>query len=731
MAFSTDLHAESIELEADTISYIQEGEIVEANGNVRVNWASNALRAGVLRLEKVRGRLVAGGGLLLTAPDYGVTADSLELFLENETGRFDNVQISLGDRPGGFGGRVVEKDLGQRYVVRDGYYTTCHLREDGNPDWDISSEKIEVQADSHGTMQNGLLRVRGIPVLYVPYMVFPVGDERRSGLLQPNIGHSSVTGAIYYQPYFWAIDKHMDLTTTFGLETSARIGLVNEFRYAPSKDTKGAFQVEYYNEKIRGDAVTDIVSPLFSGRSVPIDRAAISGMHRQRLSPESDFYLDVLAATDDLYFREIDTVEGSREHIDLRRKARYSRSDGGLISRAGFSSYGAEAEFYQDFVRPKDNVGNFIDDASSFTIQKPLELWGERDGEWLGGVAFVAEGSVAEFWREKSTKGQRLDLVTTIEKPIAPGGPVKAKLWGRGRATGYRMDERMPVDILTGNVGTELDEFPSRGVIEAGADVSMGLARDFELDSERWTGMRNVLEPFVSAHRTSGSARGELPLYDGADSIEGRTTGTYGVVSRLLFDERETREHRELARLQLSQTYNFSERVRTDNFSDIDFAALLVPSDRLSLNTLVSYDTDGAIVTGAIASLAWYSDIDEVIAGRGTSLGAAYHYVRDGGLEALEARGTLGLSERVSLGAKVRYDFVGERFIEEAVSARLTSSCDCWAINIAAVNQVNPDEFQFRILVEFGGIGSLGNASGTGLVSTPQDPAERNWRGGW
>ena len=727
---SRPVFADSVKLEAGSISYQKQGDVVQAEDGVSVLWNGNRLRADKITLEKAKARLQARGHLRLDTSDYHVTADSLELGVDDETGVFRNVRISFGDRPGGVGGRVIEKHLGQNYTIRNGYYTTCHLREDGNPDWDISANKINVQAEHHGSMQNGLLRIRGVPVLYLPYLVFPVGGHRRSGLLQPNIGNSSVRGAIYYQPFFWAINKHVDLTTTAGIETAARAGIVSHVRYRPSRSMSGNFRIEYYNEKIRGDAVSEVVSPLFKGRPVPVDRTAVTGAHRQQLSPDTDLYINVLAATDDLFFREIDPVAESRDDVDLRRKLRYARSDLGVIRRTRFSSFGAESAGYQDLISPRTSSGAFVKNANSFTVQKPVELWGDRDGSWRG-IAVSASGTLSQFVRGTSTNGQRLDMKSRLEKPLAPGGPLHANVWASARATAYHMDARDVVDRQTGATVTRLNEFPLRGVLDAGLDLRTELQRTYGWGMRDHEQVTHTLAPFARLRRTSGSSRSELPLYDGADSIQGRTTGTYGIESRLLRHGPDAGNNREMARVRVSQTYDFSRPVRSNYFSDIDFAAVFDPNERVSVNSLVSFDAGAAEVTAAVASLAVFSNTESVARGEGASFGLAYDFVRDGGLESVEGRGTWGLNDRVGLGAKLRYDFVSETFIEEAASVRIRSSCDCWAINLVAVNQVNPSEFQFRVSFDLGGIGTVGSAPSTGNVTALKNPAEHDWRGSW
>ncbi len=718
-----------LELQADSISYQQEGNVVEAEGNVRAEWKDNLLRASTLRFEQDKGFLAAQGGLFLNAGDYELRAESLELTIETETGVFRDVDLRLGADRGRFGGSKIEKRLGQRYIIRDGYYTTCDIPTDGSPDWEVSAEKIDVEVNDTGELRGGLLQVRGVPVLYIPYLYFPATTQRSTGLLFPRIGSSSKRGLMYAQPMFWAIDKAHDATFVLDVQTAARIGISGEYRYRPNRDTSGGIEVAYFNEKIRGDAETDIESPLFRDRSIPLDRARLAGWHRQAVAEDADVYVNVALASDDLYLREIDPPVTSSYDELANRTTRYTRSDVGIIKRTGFSSLGAEAAGFQDFVRV-DDTGTLIPNGRDFTVHQPGKLWAAHDGQWMG-AHYSVEGALTSFARSRSTAGQRLDILTGMERSLTPGLPVDTGVWAKARLTGYRMDDQNVVDPPTGTVVERLDEFLGRGLVDVGVDARTSLSRDYELSGDTWAGLRNTIEPYTEFRHTSNSKVGELPLYDGVDAIEGRSVATYGVESRFLGRRRDGGDSRELARLAVEQSYNLTESVRDDHFSDIDIASFLRPRDRLSLNGLVSYNAGDEKITGAIASMSLQGKDPSSAAGLGTGVGVSYYFVADGGPESMEARASFGLSDRIGASARIRYDFVSERFLEEVATVRIESACDCWAIDFGLINKVNPSEVQVRVMVELVGLGGLGSSSAQRAVGLREEVSSTDWRAGW
>src|SRR5262249_16271158 len=128
-----------------------------------------------------------------------------------------------------------------------------------------------------------------------PYGFMSVRNDRQSGLLFPYYGFSNTRGFVWQQPFYWDINRSYDMTITTDVETSARLGLWGEFRYAPNLEMEGQLAASYFKEQIRGPATT----------STPVDRWSITGTHRQMLPDDVRLYSDIFVVSDDLFLREI------------------------------------------------------------------------------------------------------------------------------------------------------------------------------------------------------------------------------------------------------------------------------------------------------------------------------------------------------------------------------------------------------------------------------------------
>ena len=77
-------------------------------------------------------------------------------------------------------------------------YTACSP---GVDDWELQAGEIVIDQKSQiGTGRDVKLEFLGVPVLYTPWISFPIGDQRKFGLLFPMFGNSSQSGTMVAVP---------------------------------------------------------------------------------------------------------------------------------------------------------------------------------------------------------------------------------------------------------------------------------------------------------------------------------------------------------------------------------------------------------------------------------------------------------------------------------------------------------------------------------------------------
>jgi LPS-assembly protein len=113
-------------------------------------------------------------------------------------------------------------------------FTTCPKAEES---WQIKAKSVTLDTGAQiGEARAATVDFEGVPILYLPWLSFPLGNERKSGFLYPTIGNNSRSGASVSVPYYWNIAPNADLTFE-PIEYSRRnVDLGGEARYLNSND---------------------------------------------------------------------------------------------------------------------------------------------------------------------------------------------------------------------------------------------------------------------------------------------------------------------------------------------------------------------------------------------------------------------------------------------------------------------------------------------------------------
>ncbi len=149
------------------------------------------------------------------------------------------------------GEHVTRLDSGEM-IIKDGTLTTC---DDPEPHSWFTCSRMTVIPDKKVTATSLIMYVRpeffskrlpAVPILALPYMVFPLNDARSSGFLMPSLGNDSERGySLSNLGYFWAINDYMDLRLEGDLSLNGSWRLGERFRYVVPTLFTGVISGEY------------------------------------------------------------------------------------------------------------------------------------------------------------------------------------------------------------------------------------------------------------------------------------------------------------------------------------------------------------------------------------------------------------------------------------------------------------------------------------------------------
>ncbi len=216
-----------IHIDSDDAVFDPDGNAV-LNGRVKVRQDARTVTSDSVTYDDETGRVSVKGRVDFEDPKLRVRSDAGHYDI-NGAANFDQANFQVMER----NGRGFAKDID---VLPDGKvrleqvrYTSCPV---GNEDWMLQASSISLDTKlQEGVARNVTMRFKDVPIFYTPYISFPVGDERKSGLLFPSFGHSGNNGFELEVPYYFNLAPNYDLTLTPGLLSARGVQLGEQFRY--------------------------------------------------------------------------------------------------------------------------------------------------------------------------------------------------------------------------------------------------------------------------------------------------------------------------------------------------------------------------------------------------------------------------------------------------------------------------------------------------------------------
>ncbi len=188
------------------------GTQIILEGEVVIQQGPRMLKADKAEIDQANHTLDLTGDITLREQGLLIYADTAKLNSASEDASLQEAEYVLhqarihgtAKQLNKFGNRILK--------LSDGSFSTC---EPDKEFWKFRASELNVDNDRNlGTAKHARLEIKDIPVLYVPYLIFPVGDERQSGLLFPSFSTSERNGFEYSQPIYWNIAPQLDATFT-------------------------------------------------------------------------------------------------------------------------------------------------------------------------------------------------------------------------------------------------------------------------------------------------------------------------------------------------------------------------------------------------------------------------------------------------------------------------------------------------------------------------------------
>jgi len=264
--------ANSIESETN------EAGVSTLTGDVVVQQGYRQISSNQATIDRDSGKARFTGESKYREPGILLIGQDTEVDMDAETVTISNAEFVSHEANLRGTAKLIEGNAQNQILVRDGEVTRC---EPGVNTWALRGKSIELDREKGvGTVRHATLRIKNVPVLYTPYLRFPIDDRRKSGFLFPQIG-SSDDGLDIAVPYYFNIAENYDATVTPRFISDRGPGLELETRFLKpnqSGELGGAYLLDddEFNDNDRWLVSFDQRGFLFDSIRTSVDYAAVS-----------------------------------------------------------------------------------------------------------------------------------------------------------------------------------------------------------------------------------------------------------------------------------------------------------------------------------------------------------------------------------------------------------------------------------------------------------------------
>jgi LPS-assembly protein len=619
--------------------------VAEARDSVELSRADQLLTTELLRYDPESKTVTMPGKMSYKDSVMYMSGTNAQYSFLDESGRFTDVDYGLTGSSAKGSASEVLVDSGNHSLLRQLQFTTCPGEK---PEWLLTAKELELNFDEGvGTARNAKLEFFDIPILYLPYMTFPIDDRRKSGFLYPFISSANDNGFEFSIPFYWNIAPNQDATITPRLFTERGVMVTGEYRII-TRRTGGELNFDW----------------LPSDKKTRDLRYHYRLKHEARVSRNWRSLVLIDRVSDDQYFQDFSNSLAAASRQYLRSKA-------GIYGRGHYWTFSVIAD---DFQVVDEAVDAFNEPYRrlpriAFDIDRPLGFQGLR---------LQMDAELVYFDRDVGATGSRFDIFPRIEWNIETN-------WGYMRpSAGYRY-----TSYELNWHGLPGDTSPDRGTEILSIDSGLFLERD------NGKGKVQTLEPrlfylyvpyrnqegfpdFDSAPFTFGfSQLFHFNRFTGADRQSDANQLTLALTTRSI----DQVAGRELWSLSFGQIAYFeSQKVvpaitnetLDDSASPFIAEFVLHPTRRLSSRLSAQWDWQNSEIDVAVLGVTH-------TAASGRRMGAEYRFRRDS-LDQFDIRYYQPMNERWRVLGRVNYSLKDSDLL--AAEAGFEYDSCCWGLRV-------------------------------------------------
>ncbi len=618
-----------------------------ARDEVELRRADQLLTTELLQYDTQTETITMPGKVFYEDSVMYINGTSAQYSFLDEGGSFLDVDYGLVGSSARGSATEVSVSSGNHSILHSLQFTTCPGE---TPEWLLKAKELELDfEDGEGTVKNAQLRFFDIPVLYLPYLTFPIDDRRKSGFLYPYISTANDNGFEFSIPYYWNIAPDQDATFTPRYFTERGFMLTGEYRFITPR-TVGELDFDYMHDDTKtGDT-----------------RFHYRFAHTAQFTPRwsSQFLID--RVSDDQYFQDFSNSLAAASRQYLRSK---------------YGIYGSGRHWQlRTYIDDFQVVDDAVDPLNKPYTRLPRVVFDLDQPLGFQGLGLLLDAELVYFDRDIGITGTRFDIFPRFEWHIETHWGYMKPSAGY-RYTTYDLNRR----------GLPGDESPNRGTEILSFDTGVF----FERDSKN--GNLQTLEPrlfylyvpyknqeefpdFDTAPFTFGfSQLFHYNRYTGADRQSNANQLTLALTTRSI----NQLNGRELWSLSFGQILYFenqkvlsvdNEPILSENSSPFIAEFILNLTNRLRARVATQWDWQNSQFDVTVIGASY-------TARSGLRLGAEYRY-RRGSVDQYDIRYYQPINESWRVMGRVNYSMLDNDLLSAEAGFEYDSCC--WALRFVA-----------------------------------------------
>ncbi len=180
------------------------------DGSVVVTQGYRQLKADHVISDQSQQTIALQGNIRLREPNLLITGNDALVHTDTETATVNQAEYVIHEAQVHGRAAQMERLADQVLVLKEANYTSCPPDDES---WLLHSASIKLDPNTQiGTAKHMVLKIKNIPAFYLPYVTFPLSDQRKSGFLYPTIGTSDTDGLDLSVPYYLNLAPNYDAT---------------------------------------------------------------------------------------------------------------------------------------------------------------------------------------------------------------------------------------------------------------------------------------------------------------------------------------------------------------------------------------------------------------------------------------------------------------------------------------------------------------------------------------